>query len=553
MSEPDHHVEYLVGGLVMAIIPALLIALGISIPGFAIDFELHNVSFSYNLSMFGYVASIFAGVAIMACYYRSVRIQPAHRGMWASAGRVAGQHRVISVPWSRLVAGALLVVVGVLSFAILGIGFTDRNKIGIWLYLGGPSVAFPAGLIPLITGAVLVAYALAAVKVIVMHEKFGLLTIRELRPLSEIRTTIPTKHIRFARESNAASGPRLLWIAFFGFQIFLLLVDGISLLGNPHAFGTGFLVGGMYVLSACVQIASLILLLFVGSNSLTIITNEKVYTLYYHALPGQGRVSSSQQPSLLERILGTAFPSAFDVNKREFKHPQDFKRLVLGVGLISVPFVSRAFYVYAGELLWIPFVVFGGIMLVNWIKNDFSRRGSRIVLRGGAGNGPEHVLSMRGWFHDEYFVNPGPGGIPRQQAMVDPTPVLRPRLLLPPDHLVMTGVALLIGLDIFMTVLLAPVGNPFSPGAIALHVIIGVVFLLLTFIVSFDPKDAIDITIEHWTFQVPITTARGNPTGWLPRMARAMKLRPGLVALVVAEMVVAFCLGMAGGFAFFLV
>ncbi|MBN2150977.1 MAG: hypothetical protein JW839_06015 [Candidatus Lokiarchaeota archaeon] len=551
MNGHDHHVEYLVAGIGTAVIPALLLAAGITIPGFGFTFELHKVDFSYNLSMFLYVALIFAGVAIMACYFRSVRIQPASRELWQSAGRLPGQHRVVSVPWSRLVAGGLLVAVGVLSFALLGIGFTDRNKIGIWLYLGGPSVSFPAGLIPLITGAVLVAYALAAVKVVVVHEKCGLLTIRELRPLSEIRTSIPTRDIRLARATNADTGPRLLWIAFFGFQVFLLLVDGLSLLGNPHAFGTGYLVGGMYVLSACVQIVSVVLLLFGGNQSLTIITTEKVYTLYYHALPRLGRAPSAGVPSMLEKMLGTAFPSAFRGDKRELQHPADLKRLILGIGLLTVPVVSRAFYVYAGELLWFPFLVFGGIVLVQWIKSDYASGGARVVRGGIAGAGPEHVLSARGRFYEEYLVNAGMGGLPRQQARVDPAPVLRPRLLLPPDHLVTLGVALLVGLDIFMTVLLAPAGNPFSPGAIALHVAIGTVLLLVTFVTSFDPKDSIDFKVAHWTFQVPAAHAGGGPRGWSSRMAGAMRKRPGIAALVVIEMAVAFCLGMAGAFALF--
>ncbi len=552
MSEPDNHAEYLVAGIGTMAVPLLLLAIGITIPGFGFAFELHGVEFSYNLSMYLYIALIFAGVAIMACYFRSVRIRPAYPGMWRSAGRVAGQHRVISVPWSRLVAGGLLVAVGLLSFANLGIGFTDRNKIGIWLYLGGPSVSFPSGLIPLIVGAVLIVYALAAVKVVVIHEKYGILTIRELRPLSEIRTSIPTKDIRFAHASNAASGPRLLWIAFFGFQIFLLLVDGISLLGNPHAFGTGFLVGGMYVLSACVQLVSLVLLLFGGGNSLTIITGEKVYSLYYHTPPGLDHALSHRGPPMLERILCAAFPSAFRGDRHEFRHPVDFMRLVLGIGLLAVPVVSRAFNVYAGELIWFPFIVFGGIMLVQWAKNDYSSRDARIVRGGSAGIGPEHILSARGRFHDEYLINPVAGGSPRQQAMADPTPVLRPRLLLPPDHLVAIGTALLVGLDIFMTALLAPAGNPLSPGAIALHVIIGAAFLLITFVTMFVPKDSIDLNVEHWTFQVPTAPASGSPRGWFSRMAGAMKKRPGVVAIVAIEMAVAFCLGMAGTFALFL-
>ncbi len=551
MSEPEKHVEYLFAGIGMMALPALLLALGISIPGFSIDFELHGVAFSYNLSMCFYVALIFAGVAIMACYYRSVRIRPLSRGKWLSAGRDPGQHRVVSIPWSRLVAGALLVAVGVLSFATLGVGFTDRNKIGIWLYLGGPSVSFPSGLIPLITGAVLISYAIAGVKVVVMHEKYGLLTIRELRPLSEIRTSIPTKDIRVAHASNAASGPRLLWIAFFSFQIFLLLIDGASLLGNPHAFGTAFLVGGMYVLSACVQIASLVLLLFAGNHSLTIITGERVYSLIYHTLPSLGFAPPSRGPPLLERVLGAAFPSAFHGGEREFRHPADLKRLVLGIGLLVITILSRAFYFYAGEILWFGFLVFGGILIGQWFKNDFATHGGAVIRAGGDAKNPQHVMSKRGWFQDEYFVNPGTGGSPSSRASIDPAPVLRPRNLVPPDHLAAIGIAVLTGLDIFMTVLLAPAGNPLTAGTIVLHVGIGVAFILLAFFTTFDPRPMIEAHVEYWRFQVYATVVGVAAGSKSSNILRAVRSHPRAFILVITEISLAFLIGMVAAMGLF--
>ncbi len=543
MSEQENHVEYLIAGIAVMVIPIVLLAFGILIPGFSIDFELHGVPFAYNLSMYFYIALIFAGVAIMACYFRSVRIRPVSCGTWLSAGHVAGQHLVVSIPWSRMVAGALLLAVGVLSFALLGIGFTDRNKIGIWLYLGGPSVSFPTGLIPLIVGAVLVSYALAAVKVVVMHETHGLLTIRELRPFSEIRTSIQTKDIRVAHASNAVSGPRLLWIAFFGFQIFLLLVDGFSFLGNPHAFGTGFLVGGIYVLSACVQIVSLILLLFAGNHTLTIITEEKVYTLTYHDHSRLERVPSARGSSLLERVLGAAFPSAFHGGERELQHPVDLKRLVLGISLLVITIISRAFYFYAGEILWFGFLVLGGILIVQWFKYDFASRGSAVFRAGGDNKSPQCVISRRGLFQDEYFVNPGTGSSTRNRASIDTLPILCPRNLVPPDHLVAIGVALLVGLDISTTLLLAPAGNPLTLGTIILHAGIGIGLLLLAFMSTYDPRRMIGIKIEYWTFQVPSVAVGERGRSWLFRIRETVKAQPRVFIVVIVEILVAFLLG----------
>jgi hypothetical protein len=535
---------YLFAGVITAAVPALLLTFGILIPGFEFAFELHNVEFSYNVSMFLYIALIFVGVAIAAIYFRSVKTRFVPGAIYRSTGRVTSQYSVVSIPWSRFIAGALLVLVGAISFALLGIGFTDRNKIGVWLYLGGPSVSFPSGLIPLIAGIVLLLYASQAMKKVVMDNQDGVLTIRESRLLTEINTSIPVEEIRIAHASSASTGPRLLWIAFFSFQIFLLFVDGFSFLANPHVFGTGVLVGSIYVLSACVQVVSLILLLFGGNQALTIITGESIYSLNYYVSPWRNNDVASRDSTVLERALGEKFPSAFHENKRELQHPADFKRLVLGIGLLVTPVLSRAFYFYAGEILWFAFLAFGGIVLVQWFKIDLATRGSAVIRAGGAENTPQHVMSRRGWFQDEYFINHTGDGTQNQKRKINLEPALRPRNLIPPDHIVAFGVSLLIGLDIFMTVLLAPAGNPLTAGTIILHVSLGVVFLLLTFITMFDPRPMIEAQTEHWKFQI-YAIAVGNPLGsWLSRMRNAVKINPRAFILVIIEFSIAFLIGM---------
>ncbi|NMC05465.1 MAG: hypothetical protein GYA24_09645 [Candidatus Lokiarchaeota archaeon] len=545
------HVEYIIAGLATIAIPVLLLAMGISIPGLSIDFKLHNVPFSYNFSFYLYAAMIFAGVGIMACYFRAVRTRLVPGDKWLSAGRAPGQYRITSIPWSRIIAGALLVVVGLLSFATMGIGFSENNKIGIWLYLGGPSVSIPAGLIPLVTGVVLLLYAMAAIKVVVVQEAHGLITIRELRPLTEISTPIPARDIRLVHAGNSASGPRLLWIAFFSFQIFLLFIDGASFLGNPHAFGSALLVGGMYLLSACVQIASLILLLFSGSHSLTIITGEAIYMLQYHPPPAPGRVPAGRTPPVLERMLGTSFPLAFRGSERTFQHPVDLKRLILGISLLVIPIVSRAFNVYTGEILWFGFLVFGGILIVLWFKVDFSARAGIVKITGDAAS-PQHVTSNRGWFYDEYLAIPARDDL-ATGVMIDPAPATRSRHLLPPDNLVMIGVSLLVGLDMFMTLLLAPPGNPFTPGAIILHVGLGSGLMLLVFISSFDPRSTIDVFVAGWRFQVysapPVANHQGQ--GWPARMRAIVTACPKALVRILLEMALAFIAGVIVALIFF--
>jgi hypothetical protein len=544
MTERANRRPYLFVGLSVACVPALLMAFGVLIPGFNIDVELHNKTFEYNLSMYLYIALIFTGVAITALYFKVVKTRFALPEASAMK-RKPGVEVIVSVPWSRFLAGGLLVAVGALTFNFFGLGFTDRNKVGLWLYLGGPSVFFPSGLLPLIIGVVLVLYAIAATKVVTVREHEGALDIRETRLLTQIHTPIPVNAIRTMHSTNVPTGPRLLWIVVFSFQIFLLIVDGLSFFGNPHAFGTGPLVGGMYVLSACIQLVSLILLLFGGQHSLTVITGERIYTINYHVLPWLKDAPLSRGTALVENVLGTTFPSAFHENKQELRHPLDYKRLVYGLGLLLVPIVSRAFYIYAGELLWFPFLMFGGFVLVQWVKNDFATRGARVIRAGRGDNGPQYLFSSRGWFHDEYFLNIG-----AEQGRVDPAPTIRPCMLLPPGHLVLIGVAMLIGLDILTVVLLAPAGNPFAAGAIALHVCLGIGFLLLAFLTSFDPRRMIELRVAHWTFQVPAASNNDRSIGWLARVIGLVKQRPRAFILLVIEITVAFLLGAVISIAF---
>ena len=530
---------YLFTGLAMVIIPAVLLAMGVSIPGLAFQFVLYRINFTYNISMILYCGLIFGGLAIAALYFRSIQTRyfPEH----SAPGNEVPDYQVLSIPWSRFLAGAMLVLVGVLSFALLGVGFSDTGKISLWLYLGGPSVSFPAGFLPLVVGIILIFYAWSAVKTITMQHHDGTLVILESRPFMEITTRIPSSDIRLAHATNAATGPRLLWIVFFSFQIFLLLVDGISFLSNPHVFGAGALVGTMYVLSACVQSVSLVLLLFGGNQALTIITEEKIYTLGYHLLPW--REDGLRETTLLERVLGKPFPAAFGEDRQALHQPVDYKRLILGFGLLVIVIISRAFYVYGAEFLWIAFLIFSCIVLVQWIKNDLVSRGSNVTIHDGAGMAPNHVVSKRGWFHDEYFINFVDNGVTGLKAQVNLVSALRSRRLILPDHLVTAGVAVLIGLDMVTTVMLAPAGNPFTAGAIALHVCIGIGFLALMFVTMFDPRASIVASFAHWTYQVLAIPDSERLKWWPYRMLEAAKKNPRTLVLIIVELAVAFIVG----------
>jgi hypothetical protein len=541
---------YLFTGLAMVIIPVVLLATGVLIPGLAFSFELYGLEFAYNISMFLYCGLIFGGLAISAQYFRSIqtRLFPS-RASPATEGE-STDYQVLSIPWSRFLAGAMLVFMGVLSFALLGIGFSDKDKISLWLYLGGPSVSFPAGFLPLVVGIILLFYAWSAMKTITMQHENGTLVIRESRPVMEITTRIPSNDIRLARATNAATGPRLLWIVFFSFQILLLFIDGISFITNPHAFGAASLVGTMYVLSACVQSVAMVLLLFGGNQALTIITGENIYTLNYYILPWHK--DGSGEMTLLERVLGKPFPAAFSETLQEMHHPVSYTPLVLGIALLVLPIISRALYVYGGEVLWFGFFMLGGIVLVQWIKNDLVLGKNGVVARGVTGSGPKHVVSRRGSFFDEYFINLVDNDSTGLKSRVDLVATLRLRKLILPDHLVATGIAALTGMDMLLTAMLAPAGSSFTPGAIVEHGCIGIGLIALAFIVTFDPRASIEASFVHWTYQVLVVPGSERSKWWHSRMMEIARKDPRKLVMAIGEFAVAIVVGMLLAIAFVL-
>ncbi len=510
----------LVGGLATTVMATLLVIAGVMIPGFSVTFELYRVEFEYNFSMFLYIGLIFAGLAIASMYYKQLHV-------------VEKKHDFItSIPWPKLLAGALLLAFGAASLAVFGISFTDTNMVGLWLYLGGPSLFLPTGLLPLIIGIVLVIYSVFAIKDIEVKRSENALTISEKRPFHAVEATIPVKDIKVARLSKATTGPRLLWIFVFGFQAYLLLVDGITFITNPFRFGTGTLVGAMYITSAAVQVAAMALLLFGGNVALRIITSDNIYSVNF-TTTGKEQASLATLPYFLGGLLDTRATK----DAKKLIQGRDIKRVLLGTIMIVGAITSKIFTLYSNDVFRFILLALGSMLVVEGIKNDNVRRDpGTISVVQGPNTAWWHVTSNRGAFRDEYmFAN----------VEVPAEPSLATRKVSFPDHFIGLGLALLAGLDAGTVLLLSPGAGALSVAYVILHVAIDACMVAAAMVFMVDPRSMLEIKTGARRYQVLASAAGMETRKWFPTWLSAWIPLKGVPVAQLVKVACAFVLGFA--------
>ena len=466
----------LVAGLSISIISALLLIFGVMIPGFHITFEFYNDDFNFNFSFITYVLLIFIGLAIASNYYRSVLFKPNLRFNLLNGNKSS----ILSIPGTRFIASILLLSLGVISYLSFGLGFSDKGKVGLWLYLGGPSSFFPTGFFPMIIGLVLLIYALFGVKGIIFdRNENDILLIRERRILGEIVTEISIKDIKSARITNARIGPRHMWNVIFFFQIWLLYIDGFSFLTNPHVFGNGIVVGTIYLASATVQCIVLGLLVLSKKHLLEIITEEKVYELKFEA-----KTRKYAKLLSLDKILGIS--KIQSNNKHLAKDNHNLKphmpkfRLLFGIGLLTLAIVSRVAWVYTGYLMRLILIFASSILISEGMASDFPGIGGRNEATQIKIQDNTLYRINRGSRYDQLFIK---NNRARGQNIVD-----KPKKLEIVDHLIAIGIPLVTGYDVSGALMLGMTAYEFTWALITTHIIIGAILILATILLTLGVK-----------------------------------------------------------------
>ncbi|MEX2727658.1 MAG: hypothetical protein Q6353_010415 [Candidatus Sigynarchaeum springense] len=536
-----------IGAVLIGISVELLLS-GIRIPGAYFEYEISMSgdikTFQLDLTMFIYFVVMFVGLGAVMVALKPSRMPPSV---------------IVSYPVSRLIAGLLLFSRGVFFLVEYGVEFGGYTGVGNWLFLGGFSMFFPTGAFPLIVGTILLIISAFTFMKLNITRTPDALVIDEMRFPRSMSVKIPLEDIQAMRLTNGRTGMRFLWVILFIIPVYFLAVDGFSFIYNPDLYGMGtceifpFMdgagecVGLAYLISATVQLACMLLLVINSHYTIEIVTKDKFIEIPYYPINYRSLQRSSLAHVLFEDT-GRALPGT---PVASIKQAGDVKRLVCGLLFVIIGIASRAFYLWAGEMLRFVLLIAGTIIFVDAMKNDLKFVHSRVHVQA-IDEGRGYLLSSTGKFfkNDLYFWRSRQLSECMQQDIVTANTTVQPRKLSSVDHLLVTGIMFFIGLQGLPVGLLVP---PSMTGFLAARA--GLVILTCAAIalaIMLNPVQVFKVKLGDCNFQVPVKMASipgmSAFTSLFVNFWRKYKMawQTHRVQMIwrMAEMAIAACIGM---------
>ncbi len=294
---------------------------------------------------------------------------------------------------SRLIAGSLLVIVGLFSYAVFGIEVgANETRYGNFFVLGGPSFFYATGLPVLIIGLFLLLYVLLSTFRGIFAQSDNFYFFRELRPLVPWLTEIPKKDIEAVRYQNNHLGPKLAWIILLIPFIVLQLMTAIPLFSNNERAGPEYVFSWTLATISVVEIAVLILLVTFQQNYYEIATKDMLYEMWFAPIKLRDQVEltegiadflgcgiEKQKREKVITILPKSVKETSPLNGPIFSElcNTNFQLLsiIFGIFLIVSAIVMLTQMVLFGPLFWWIALMYGFMLVIKAFNTDFSRKG----------------------------------------------------------------------------------------------------------------------------------------------------------------------------------
>ncbi|QEE17930.1 hypothetical protein DSAG12_03768 [Promethearchaeum syntrophicum] len=301
---------------------------------------------------------------------------------------------------SRFIAAILMIGMATINISVFGTDIDTENHIGSWFFLGGPSMFFPMSAFMLLVGIGLLIYSIFSSVNIIFSKSKNFYFIEEFRFPMPWMTEIPRDEVISARLTNAKTGPKYFWIILMSLNLILCFTDGFHFLLNPYAFGAGLLVGKFYILTGFVHLLALCILLLKHQTLLEIVTKEKIYEINFN-LP------AVKNPDLVEAISNCFDLNVTGENESILKQTQikDWRNLIIGLIFLITAIISVVTFRFAGDPLRIVLYIFGFILVVKGIKEDFSTSKNGFKILKSNENQELIVKKNWLWFKSIYKFN----------------------------------------------------------------------------------------------------------------------------------------------------
>ncbi|HME53932.1 MAG TPA: hypothetical protein VKM55_17030 [Candidatus Lokiarchaeia archaeon] len=487
----------LVFGIILSVTSIIFIVTGSQIPYFYFNYNIQDTRFEFDFSLLIFFFLLGAGLTAIAVALK-LSILP--------------KNVIVSYPVSRFIAGLLMVLLGGVSIILFGVSTGTDYKYGDWLVLGGFSLFYPTGFFPLVIGSMLLLFSLFVYMKLKITRTQDKLVFDEMRFPRAMSTEIPIDQIEAIRLSNANPGPRYFWVLVFIIPVYYLYVDGMSFVTNPNTFGAGQLFGIAYIVSASVQLISMLLLIFQSHYIIDVVTKDKLYELPFYPINLTSLTNTSMR--FILQLPAESRPDLDTLSERiaPIEQAGDFKRLCCGIFLVMLGIVSRVFYFWAGEMLRFMLFIAGIILITDAIKNDLKFVHDKLDVTA-IDEGRSFMFTSKGIaFKTEYFFSNVRQLVEcNKNDFEQANAVVQLRKLNSIDHVIITGLMFLIGLQGFPVLALV---FPGMGSFVSSRVIVVIcVIAALVFAVILAPVNVFKIDLGKMNFQVPVKM-RGDQNGF---------------------------------------
>jgi hypothetical protein len=275
---------------------------------------------------------------------------------------------------------------------LYGVVFLSQTNRGNWFVLGGPTLFYPFSLLPMLISIGLMGYLLFSNAMITFSKTPHFIQIEEYRFLAPWITEIPRDEIIAVQITNGRTGAKNAWIFLLGFHIVLCLIEAYHYLSNPFTFGYGNQTGNGYLLTAIVQSVVLGILVFKTQTFIEVITSNKRYELQIEPpslLPGlRGNMDEifdipaiTEDQLIFNRYVPENQPILEQDPRIKGRLIKDWTNILCGGLFILWAIISRLTTFFGGPEVQTMFALFGVMLVIRGMKEDFSSPRKKIGIK----------------------------------------------------------------------------------------------------------------------------------------------------------------------------
>ena len=497
-------IVFLLNGIIISIIGLLFLLFRIDL-GLIVD----NVNLSLLIDVLIIIIGfILASKYFIAPYYlreNSITIKSA-RNLREPPLK---QLKFFSFAISRLIAAAILIVIGISSFLIFGIDVGHEVEYGSAVVLGGPSFFYLTGLPMLGVGFSLLLYFVLSIFRGIFSESENFYFFYEFRTGFPWLTELPKKDIEGVRYQNNHLGPKLTWIVFFVPFIVLQLMTAIPLFFVENA-GPEYVLSWSFLIFSVLEVGVMIILVCFQQPYFEIVSNDMLYEMWFSPIniKGQKEVKllfknffdasrTSPDEKNLKEELGTNSPNDEKFFSTIQKNHFLLFRLIFGVFLLTISILMIFQMILFGAFVWWIAFTYGIILIIKSFNNDFSNPDGNTYSY----NPHQNLFTMNRQFRSKFifiqFKNVESIEITRWYRKLDFF-----------DLTAITGLLVFLTVQLFQGWVLADTINLILDNIFSTFVMLIIVFMLFLFICL--PIDVIELKTPSIDYQIEISIQKGK-------------------------------------------